>query len=156
MKKVLDEMTRKVMFALETDYLDDVWVTMNALGVRHVPVTRDRKVIGILSDRDILRFSREAKNGEFKVPRRPVGEVMITEVVTCRSFDSIGEVAGIFLKKKIDALPVVYENGELQGIITSTDLLRLLCQNPKELLQELPFLWEPESLIKDSWRPGVA
>ncbi len=148
-------MTRKVTFALETDLVDRVWNAMNALGVRHVPVTRNRKVVGILSDRDILKLAKEDPDGRLKVPSRLVGEVMTKDVFTCHTRSSIGEVAKIFIDKKIDSLPVVHEGGELVGIITTTDLLRLLCEMEGELFRELPFKWDPELLVTDQWRPAA-
>jgi CBS domain-containing protein len=156
MKKVLGEMTRKVMYALEGDRLDDVWALMNAAGVRHIPVTRGHKVVGILSDRDVLRLGKRSRRGSLRVPHCLVGDVMTKDVVTCSTTDTIGNVAAVFLEKKIDALPVTLENGELLGIITSTDLLRLLRDAQGELGHSLPFEWEPTHLAHDGWRPGAA
>jgi CBS domain-containing protein len=156
MTKVSGEMTLKVMFALETDSLDDVWNTMIALGVRHVPVVRDQKLVGILSDRDFLRFAKQRKGGQLCIPHRSVGEVMTKDVVTCCVSDTIGKVAGILVERKIDALPVVDNSRKLIGIITSTDLLRLLRQRDGIALRELPLQWEPEALLSTGWRPAVA
>ncbi len=153
MNKVLGEMTRKVIYVLETDYLDDVWTLMHAAGVRHIPVTRNQKVVGILSDRDLLRLGRESRKAGLKVPHCRVAEVMTRDVVTCRTTDSIAAVAATFLEKKIDALPVIQEGGSLVGIITSTDLMRLLCDSKSELGHALPFNWEPLHLSECSWRP---
>lgn len=153
MKKVASEMTRKVVYALESDYLDDVWYSMRGIGVRHIPVLKDHKVVGILSDRDILRWGKQKKSGGLYVPHRLIGDLMTHPVRTCTLNDSIGKVAETMLEHKIDALPVTAENGDLIGIITSTDLLRLVSEKGGDLLQELPFPWDPEGLQKEHWRP---
>ena len=78
---------------------------------------------------------------------------MIKNVITCNEYDSVGTVAKAFLTHKIDSLPVVTEKGELKGIITSSDLLRLLRDSNERLQRELPFRWEPEFLLNEKWRP---
>jgi CBS domain-containing protein len=157
MTRVVTEMTQKVMFALEKDQLADVWVSMLSLGVRHVPVVREEKVVGIISDRDILLLGRPEKGGKLSLPAKTMEEVMTREVISCGVGDSIGKVAATMVKERIDALPVVTEKGKLIGIITSTDLLRLLQNRDGDLTKELPFRWEVQSLLgARPWRPATA
>lgn len=154
MTKVMTEMTERVMYAVEGDPLSDVWASMQALGVRHIPVLREGKVIGILSDRDFLFIGRPGRNGAVHLPLKAVEDVMTREVVTCCIHDTIGRIADIMVQDKIDALPVVTPEKRLVGIITSTDLLRLLKTSEGELSRELPLKWETRPLLAEkAWRP---
>ncbi|HEY8430391.1 MAG TPA: CBS domain-containing protein [Sandaracinaceae bacterium] len=93
-------------------------------GIRHLPVVRDARVVGMLSDRDVLANVW---------PDRPtkttgmVRDVMSSPVVTAPPHMDVEEAAAIMLRERIDALPVV-QNGALLGILTSSDLLSHLAQ----------------------------
>jgi CBS-domain-containing membrane protein len=148
MSTVRYEMTSKVTFARETDDIQQAHQSMRALGVRHVPVTRNGHVVGILSDRDILLHARLDEQGTLKVPGKKVAEVMTKEVITCRDGDSVADCIDSLLRHRINALPVVDSAGKLLGIVTSTDLLRLLKDKDWEPRQRLPFKWETIPLLK--------
>lgn len=93
-------------------------------GVRHLPVVRDARVVGMLSERDVLARAwpdRKAQVGGV------VREAMSSPVVTAPPHMDVEEAAAIMLRDRIDALPVVQE-GALLGIVTSTDLLGHLAQ----------------------------
>ena len=82
MKTARDEMTRQVAIVLEEDDLAQAYIAMRALEIHHVPVVRKGKLVGVLSDRDILICARE-KHGNIVVPNKKVGEVMSTQPVSC-------------------------------------------------------------------------
>jgi CBS domain-containing protein len=72
-------------------------------------------MVGILSDRDLLRFS--GYQGEITVK-----EVMTRLVVTVKPETSLEEAARLLVNHKIGALPVT-QRGRVIGIISSTDIL---------------------------------
>lgn len=66
---VADIMTRDVLFAQETDSLADAMETMTLRRVRHLPVTRDGALVGIVSIGDVvntLRTEFEEENRHLK------------------------------------------------------------------------------------------
>lgn len=153
MTQVQSAMTRRVSFAVETDDLRQIYNTMRALGVRHVPVTRDGKVVGMLSDRDFLLHGHPDKDGALVVPAKPVSEVMSAPVVTCSESDTIGGCVDALLAHGIDSLAVVDGAEKLIGILTTTDLLRLLRDSDWRPTQRVPFQWESIPILS-AWRAG--
>jgi CBS domain-containing protein len=158
MTRVSSEMTRKVTYALEDDNIERTYQAMRALGVRHVPVTRLGRLVGILSDRDILLHAHPDRHGTVVVPSKPVEAVMTKDVITCHEDEGIGSCVDKLLQHKIDALPVVNSSGKLVGILTTTDMLRLLRDRDWEPKKPLPFKWESIPLLTQwsNWREATA
>jgi acetoin utilization protein AcuB len=100
---------------------------MNRLKIRHLPVVEGLRLVGILSDRDLLKHG----NGV------TCAEAMTPTPVTCSPGSSVGRVAQLMLEHKIDSIPIVSPSGALTGLVTSTDLLGLLVD--REQAQVLPF-----------------
>src|SRR6476659_5098473 len=84
--------------------------------VRNLTVVEARKLVGILSDRDLVKHAADAT----------CGQAMTAAPVTCSQDASVGRVASLMLEHKIDSIPVVSVSGALIGLVTSTDLLGLL------------------------------
>jgi CBS domain-containing protein len=91
-----------------------------------LPVTNDRKLIGIISDRDILPYVSDLASQELGV--RLVANVMTRQVLTVSPADPVSHIANVMSLYKIDCLPVVEDDGseQLVGLITSMDLVDLL------------------------------
>jgi len=91
-------------------------------GFRHVPViTTDKRLQGIISDRDILRIlgSHEGHHQE----KIKVSEVMITEVLTASRKTDIRYITRLFVENRIGSMPVM-EDRKLVGMITRSDILK--------------------------------
>ncbi len=119
------EMTRRAVSVRPDESLPHAWTIMHRCGFHHLPVLDKGVLVGMLSDRDILRTG-VLSDRDLVIKPIFVSEAMTKGVYTCRAKDRIGDVANEMLTRKIDALPVVDEIGRVTGIITSTDLLRHL------------------------------
>lgn len=123
-------MTREVIVVFPELELSIAANVMKQHQIRHLPVVQAGRLVGILSDRDLL--SREP------IPAGLLcGEAMTPAPVTCTSATPVGQVAGLMIEHKIDCVPVVDEGGKLIGLVTSTDLLALLVEH--EGVRRLPF-----------------
>ncbi len=89
---------------------------MEAGGFRRLPVVDDGRLVGILTERDLRKYS-----GFLEATR--VNAAMRTTLITVTPHDTVEDAARLMLKHKIGGLPIVAA-GRLVGIITTTDLLR--------------------------------
>ena len=129
-------MTRDIIVATPGLAIADAWRTLQRENIRHLPVTRSGRLVGILSDRDLLRAGDLLASKELAFWDQTVAEVMTTKPVVCAPRTSIAEAARIMTTEKIDALPVV-SGDKLVGLITSTDLLLLLVDSAPDKV--IPF-----------------
>jgi acetoin utilization protein AcuB len=134
-------MTRRVICISPDDSLEDAYALMTEWSIRHLTVVNEGQLVGVLSDRDVLRFMVRM-DGVERVPALPVGAAMTTRPLTCVHLSSISHVAGLMIDHKIDAVPVLDDEGGLVGLVTSTDLLELLREGGSESHKILPFRYE--------------
>lgn len=101
--------------------------------IRHLPVVDGKKLVGIVTDRDVRAFypgsikflSDKSLNVEAlldRLEKTKVEEVMAREVITVTPHNTFEYASSLLHQKKIGALPVV-EGGDLVGIITEADML---------------------------------
>ncbi|NCA80892.1 MAG: CBS domain-containing protein [Sphingobacteriia bacterium] len=79
-------------------------------------VDENRKLVGIVTNRD-LRFERNMN--------RKIAEIMTTNVISTREFTTFEKAADILQEYKIEKLPVVNDSGELVGLITYKDIIKI-------------------------------
>lgn len=124
-------MTRNVYSVDEADTLEGLLTSMRTLRFRHIPVTQEQRLVGLLSERDILRTSASSllpnarQQNAFLQKQFPVRDVMQREVVSVTPDAQLTAAANILLSQRIDCLPVVDVENVLVGIITSTDFTKL-------------------------------
>jgi len=102
--------------------------------IRHIPVVSGKEIVGMLSYTDLLRisFADAVDENEESVDTMvynmfTISQVMVRDVVSISSETTIKEVAQFLASKEFHALPVV-DNGELVGIVTTTDLINYLLE----------------------------
>ena len=101
--------------------------------IRHLVVTDDGRVVGIVTDRDVrLNLPSPATSlsvweVNYLLARLTVGEVMSAPVILVDPDRPAAEAARIIIDHKIGALPVVDE-GRLVGIVTESDFVRAMAE----------------------------
>lgn len=124
-------MTSDVITLQVSDTLEKAEKLFKKNKIRHIPVVHNKSILGMLSYTDILRISfadisdDENNVDTFVYDMFSIKQVMAKNVVVVKPEDTIKEVALVLSKKEFHALPVV-ENGELVGIVTTTDLINYL------------------------------
>jgi len=91
---------------------------MEEVGCRHLPVLEDDRLVGILAKKDV---SCECSSS------RQVGEVMNRKLHTAMPDETVDVAAATMAVSKVDCLPVM-EDGRLVGILTTYDVLDLVCR----------------------------
>lgn len=124
-------MTAHVLSVTEDNSLKDVVTLFRKNKFRHLPVTKDGAVTGIISSTDINRlsfgalFDNQEDADEAVLDMLSIPQVMSSRPQTVAPDTPIKEVAEIFVSNGFHALPVV-EGTELRGIVTTTDVIRYL------------------------------
>lgn len=127
-----DAMTRNVVWVDPELSLAEAASLMEEWNIRHLPVIADNHLVGMLSDRDVLLRSTLQEDGEVVVEEKSVGEAMTPDPFTCSTTSTLGSVAAAMVERKIDSFPVLDDDGDLAGLITSTDLLEMLIARERE------------------------
>jgi acetoin utilization protein AcuB len=134
---VREFMTIKVTTLQETDNLLDAAMVFVRSSFRHLPVLRDKRLVGIITERDVKKFAPSLLSGtsaeEYNqvLETTPISRVMTRDPITLNPDQPMFEAVNLLHSERIGFLPVV-ENEELVGIITTTDMLALLIR----LIQE--------------------
>jgi len=129
--KVRELMTTDVATIGRNDELTIADDIMKMKRLRHLPVLEEGRIVGILTQRDLfhaalstaLNFGEKAQKEFLKTV--VVKEVMTDEVLTIDADADVKEAARLLIEHRIGCLPVV-ENGKLVGIVSETDLLRIV------------------------------
>lgn len=138
---VQDVMTSQVVCVRKYDDISHVIETVSELNIGGLPVVdKENRVVGIISEADILSAMGIQKEHSFKdvvkllmgesLPERKlgdiVGDIMTKPVVTVRSDDDIRVAAQAMHERRIRRLPVVDAEGRLVGIISRRDIVRAI------------------------------
>jgi CBS domain-containing protein len=132
-KRVAEVMTKNVV-AIERDQpLFKIVELFRKNKVRHIPVLGDKNVVGIISRTDINRltfgalFESSDSQEETILEFLTIPQVMSSNPKVVNANEPLKKVAEIFAHEEFHALPVV-EEGKLVGIITTTDVIRMLLE----------------------------
>ena len=179
---VKDRMHPRPITVTPDDTLADAMRLTRQHRIRHLPVVLPTgELAGILSDRDL----RLAMPSPLTVPdderarfleETPIGAVMTREVITASPLETIEDAARTLHRHRISSLPVVNARGDLQGILTETDILHafvrllggsqacsrievMMADRPGELARAIEIISEQlglniVSLLVPSARPG--
>jgi len=132
MVKVRDVMIREPVTLHENDSLDLADDIMVLGRIRHLPVINEGVVVGVLSQRDLFRAAASSKLHLRRAAQQawlgkiPTRAVMTAPAVTTTPDTDMRDVVAEMLRRKIGCMPVVDPDGQLVGLVSETDCLRVL------------------------------
>lgn len=124
MEVSVDEYTSSSPITIDLNAnLEDAHKLMTKNGIRHLPVMDAGKVVGIVSERDLM-----ANYGKAWSDLMRVRNIMSTSILVARQNDDLGEVAFRLSKEKKGSAIILDDSDELYGIFTTTDALNALVE----------------------------
>lgn len=123
--RVRDVMQRRVTTIGDDDSLALAQQLMAWREVRHLPVVRGGRVLGVLSERDVLRGRADPALGL----TAKVKDVMSCPPAHVHPNAELADAAAELTTKKLGCLPVI-QAGELVGMLTTSDVLGAMAQHP--------------------------
>jgi acetoin utilization protein AcuB len=129
---VKDWMSRNVITVDENDSMFDATKIMKKNDIRMLPVMKKGKLVGVVTDRDLKRASAsdattlEIHELIYFLSKIKVKEIMTKDPITIPSDYTMEETAEILLENKISGIPVVDDRGQVIGVITQTDIFKVL------------------------------
>ncbi|MBA3967576.1 MAG: CBS domain-containing protein [Nitrospirales bacterium] len=125
-------MTTRVVTIEMDDSLEVVRDLFKKVRFHHLLVVDNQKLVGIISDRDMLKAvspfvgtMSETTRDRATLNKR-AHQIMSHHPVTVRSSCSLQEAAQLMLARGVSCLPVTTMNGEVLGIVTWKDVLRAI------------------------------
>lgn len=136
MKKELvkDWMTRDVVTISSDMTLPEAHRLMIDRKIRRLPVVDHGRLVGIVTRGDIRGAEPSGATSlsiwevNYLLARLKIGELMSSNPATISAEATIGEAARLMLEKKISGLPVVDQARQVVGIITESDIFRMVVQ----------------------------
>lgn len=118
-------MTTEVVTARPHHSLQVVYALMKRHGFRHVPITAEGRVLGVVSESELLLRSQVTDEGTVVVPEQSARDVMDASILSCRPYTPVANVAATMItyKKRY----VLVADTILKGIITTSNILERYC-----------------------------
>jgi CBS domain-containing protein len=127
-------MTPDIVTITPETTLPDAHRIMSAKKIRCLLIMRGDQLAGIVTRRGLLRADPSSTAmaaswvGHYPLSEETVEKIMTTDVITISKDAQIGKAARVMLENKITSLPVVDADRKLVGILTSSDLFRMVIE----------------------------
>lgn len=108
---------------------------MREYGIRRLPVIKKDKLVGIVTRGDVREARASAATSlsiwelNYLIARLTVAKVMSSDVITIEPDANIADAADLMLNKKVSGIPVLNDKKNVVGIITESDIFRMVVKN---------------------------
>ncbi|HZD33779.1 MAG TPA: CBS domain-containing protein [Nitrososphaeraceae archaeon] len=116
--------------------------------VSSIVITDNDKIVGIITERDLIRLVCAM---DLQASKAPIASIMSSPLITIGKASTIGDAAQIMLRNKLRHLGVTDDNGSdrIVGVISSVDLTKLLINRLQSVDHDVPLLlralyWQEE------------
>ena len=135
--KADDIMSRYVHTVEPGENLELIKEVLAQAEYHHLLVEDHDKLVGIISDRDVLKASSpflgtdKERDIDRELMTQTAKDIMTTEPVTIQASTPISDAASLLLEHTISCLPVVDNSGAIEGIVTWKDILKHQNSSPR-------------------------
>ena len=105
--------------------LSDALKLLRKHNVSRLPVTNNKELVGIISERDIANKLGSSKYESMPASRLHISSVMVKDVFTVPQSMQLDEVAKLMLENGIGSVPVMNDDDEMVGIVSKADFVTL-------------------------------
>jgi CBS domain-containing protein len=133
-------MTKDVITLKPDSTLGEAREIMLGKHIHHLPVLEGKRLVGMITSWDIFKLGKSVE--EYAVIK--ARDVMTTRVATLEPDQHLGAVADVLTRHLFHAVPIVNDQHELLGIVTSTDIIRY--EHTKEYPENLE-KFIPENMV---------
>lgn len=105
--------------------LSDALKLLRKHNVSRLPVTNNKELVGIISERDIAAKLGSSKYESMPASRLHISSVMVKDVFTVPETMQLDEVAKLMLDNGIGSVPVIDDDGKMVGIVSKADFVTL-------------------------------
>lgn len=148
--KIAEVMTANVLTVRPETSLKEVARILSACGISGLPVVDDdERVVGVVSEADILAKARrphedtrrekllhQRRDGA-KREARTAGDAMTSPAITIAPYRGLDVGAALMLDHAVNRLPVVDDEGRLEGIVSRADLVRAFASSDARIEREI-------------------
>lgn len=113
-------MTKDVITLTPDHTLGEVREILLSKHIHHIPILEGKKLVGMITSWDLFKLGKSAE----EYASIKIGEVMTKRVATLDPGQHLGAVAEVLTRHLFHAVPIVNDDHELLGIVTSTDIVR--------------------------------
>ena len=129
-KTVEELMSKNVIACSPEDEVDNIWRLMQTKSFAGLPVVKNNKLVGIVTQKDLIQSGAllptfESKKGRFRGSTK-ISSVMNTQVLAVEPSIKVIRVAKIMVSKDIGRVPVIDKEGKLIGIVDREDVAKLV------------------------------
>ncbi|MCU0496539.1 MAG: CBS domain-containing protein [Anaerolineae bacterium] len=138
---VKEWMTSPVITVTPDTTLSAAHQLMKDKNVRRLMVVENEKLVGVITKGDVREASPSDATSlsiwelNYLWAQLTVEKVMTRQILKVNSHDPISKVARLMLENKVSGLPVMDENDRLVGVITESDIFRMLVITSEQVSQ---------------------
>jgi len=130
-ESIQSHMTTNVITLNPDNSLGEARDIMISKHIHHIPIVEGKKLVGMVTSWDMFKLGKSAD----EYSQMKVSEVMTKRVATLEPDQHLGAVADVLTRHLFHAVPIVNDDYELVGIVTSTDIIRY--EHTKEYPEDL-------------------
>lgn len=125
-------MTTDVVSIDRDQPLSEAYQALHGAGYHHIPVLEDDRPIGMISSTDILKLAYDVDGNDDRLLRSmldhqfTIDDAMTPDLITLSDTATVQDAADVLSREKIHSIVIVDVEGNLVGIVTTTDLIKYL------------------------------